>query len=224
MWNDRHITIAAACLVAGALVLVGLFIWPNYRRASQVRGQIADLQAKMDGLEGRNNEVEQLAAQLRALQSQVETELKEIPWTPDVASLYRKLSQEVDGSIVLDQTFTKGSVSELAVTIGDGSAAVQPDGAKAATSSLQAMAITVDMEATFDSVFAMVRSAELMRQLVRVSSVRLQCKRDALGQAAAKTPETSVPDGQAQGTDACIVSATIGLEAIFEPVGDKEDK
>ena len=58
--------------------------------------------------------------------------------------------------------------------------------------------LTVDMEARFDSIFALLRAAESMDRLLRVSSVKIACERRVAGvQPLAK--------------------ASIVLEAVYEP-------
>jgi hypothetical protein len=101
-----------------------------------------------------------------------------------MASVIRKLSLPVDKVTVHDQTFTAGTATSAI-----------PGHSEVTT---MAMPLTVEMQATFDSVFAMVRAAESMSRLVRVSSVRVLCKRE-------KDEEPPV------------LTASVGLEAIFEP-------
>ena len=64
--------------------------------------------------------------------------------------------------------------------------------------SAMAMPLAADMYATFDSIMALINKAESMSRLVRVASVRLLCKRDE------------------QKTDVPLLSASIGLEAVYD--------
>jgi hypothetical protein len=61
------------------------------------------------------------------------------------------------------------------------------------------MPVTADMTATFDSVLALVDTAESMNRLVRVASLRMMCKRDD------------------QKSDVPLLKASVGLEVIYDP-------
>jgi Tfp pilus assembly protein PilO len=154
------------------------------------------LQAKVAGIGGQTQQLEHLVSEVARAQNRVDNELKTIPETPDLAGLIRKLSQDVDRVRVLDQTFTAGTPAEAII------------GSKA---EVEAMPLTVDMESTFDSVFALIQNVESIDRLVRVSSVRIGCKREVNAQTAAQI-------------DAPIVKATVSLEAIFEPPAAQETK
>jgi hypothetical protein len=107
-----------------------------------------------------------------------------------VASLMRELSLPVDGSTVRDQTVEAGSPNEAL-----------PGRAGAA----KAVPVTVEMEARFDAIFAMLRAAELSERLVRVTSVHLACDREV--------DHTS---------DEPLITASVGMDAIYLPSGAGE--
>ncbi len=184
MPTSKHFLFAAMGLVAMLALGVVVFVVPTYRQAATVRERIGDLRARIANLEHSTQDVERLTAEVAQQRLRIEREFKIIPESADIASLIRKLSLPVDQTMVRDQTFTAGSPGDAI-----------PGGA----SPLQAIPLMVDMEATFDSVFALVRSAESVDRLVRVSSVRMMCKRD-----------------EAQ-NDRPILKATVSLDAIFEP-------
>ena len=69
----------------------------------------------------------------------------------------------------------------------------------------QALPLTVDMVARFDAVFALLRAAESQQHLVRVSSVNMEASRD---------------DAQA----VPLVTASVRLEAVFEPLHTQEGR
>lgn len=179
-------------LAAGVLTVVAvmaaaalLFIVPNYREARAVRAQVRDLQARVSTLADRSKAVDRLAEDVRRARDSAARNLKVIPETADVAGLIRKLSDPIDGVNVADQTFTAGTAGEAVV------------GGKVTAMSLP---VSADMRATFESVVAMIDKAEAMARLVRVSSVRLLCKRDE------------------QKSDVPLLSASVGLEVIYDPM------
>jgi Tfp pilus assembly protein PilO len=183
MNENRHLIFA----VAGglAIVLLGgvLLVWPNYRETRRIRQETIELEEKVSDLAGHTGTVERLADELEAARARVDRELKLIPNTPDIAGLMRKLSLPVDGSTVLDQTFTAGNACDA--VLGE-------------SYSERSMPLTVDMQARFDSVFALICAAERMDRLVRVSSVRLAAERSA---AASQMP---------------MLTASVGLEVIYD--------
>lgn len=178
----------ALLVIFGVLVILvgggGLLVWPGYQEVRQTRARIADLHAKIEGLSGQAEEVARLAEELAAKQDRVRYELREIPTVPDIASLMRRLSFPIDGGQVLDQTFTAGSANDI----------LPHD----ETSDAKGMPLTVDMRATFDSIFALIQAAESMDRLVRITSVQLVCDREA------KTKDEHP-----------VIAATVGLEAIY---------
>jgi Tfp pilus assembly protein PilO len=192
MSHTHKMTLASLAVLIIISLMGLLLIWPNYRRASAVWHQVEELNSRIDRFGSQAEEQQRLAAQLKSIEGRVLNELKVIPSSADLATLIRKLSQVVDRVRVLDQTFTAGTPG--AAIIGS-------------PSSMQAMPLTVDMQATFDSVFALLQNAESIDRLVRVNSVRVICKRDE------KNAETM--------NESPIVKATVGLEAIFDaPTGE----
>ncbi len=218
MNTNRNLGIAAAALAIVVALGVGLFIWPNYREASTLNDQTAQMQQKIEGLASQNSVLEALSDKINDINRHVEKELKTIPETPDLAGLIRTLSQDVDRTVVLDQTFTAGSASEAIANLPGGpveAATPTASGVKGAPAiaapkspTVMAMPLTVDMTAQFAPILALVRTAESVDRLVRVASVRITCKRDekAVGAGAAK---------QSGSSDRPVLAATIGLEAIY---------
>lgn len=184
MSDSKHLMIAVA---GGLLVLLlggALLVWPNYREARAIRQEVVELRGKISGLAGQTGKVEQLADELEAARRRVGEELKLVPETADVAGLMRKLSLPVDGRTVLDQTFTAGNPC---------------DAVPGESFSERALPLTVDMEATFDSVFALICAAERMDRLVRISSVRVAAERPG------------------DGPDVPMLTASVGLEVVYDP-------
>jgi Tfp pilus assembly protein PilO len=183
MNEHRHLIFAIA---GGVLILLlggALLVWPNYRKTREIRQEIAELEEKISDLAGHTGTVERLADELAVARARVDSELKVIPKTADVAGLMRRLSLPVDGRTVLDQTFTAGNAC---------------DAAPGESFTERSMPLTVDMQARFDSVFALICAAERMDRLVRVSSVRLAAERSDAG--------PTVP----------MLTASVGLEAIYD--------
>jgi hypothetical protein len=113
----------------------------------------------------------------------VDQGLKLVPESADIAGLMRVLSLAVDGNNVRDQMFDAGD-PKSAVPGSEISTQVTP--------------LTINMDARFDAVFALLRTAESMDRLLRVASVQVACNR---------------PDDD----DEPFTKATVVLEAVFDP-------
>lgn len=172
------------------------FVMPNYREARAVQMQVADLQARVNTLESRKRAVDRLEEDVRIAREVAANNLKTIPETADVAGLIRRLSDRIDGVNVVDQTFTAGTPGP-AIIIG---------GSKQEDPGVQALPVAADMHATFETVMALIDKAEAMSRLVRVSSVRLMCKRDDKTQGEGGGEAGGVP----------LLQASVGLEVIYD--------
>jgi Tfp pilus assembly protein PilO len=175
-------------MAVAAMILVvalgGLLLaWPAYREAAVLNRQADELRVKGENYELQAEEISRLRARLDETAEHVDTRLKPVPESPDIAGLMRVLSLPVDGRNVKDQMFDAGDPKD-AVLGSDLPTQVTP--------------LTVDMEARFDSVFALLRAAETMDRLLRVRSVKVVCDR-------------AVDDDQP------FTSASVILEAVYEP-------
>ncbi len=117
-----------------------------------------------------------------------DTECKRIPPSPEIAELIEFLSREVDRRDVRDQRSTAGD--PVSAVIGE-------------QVGVLATPLTVDMEATFDSVFRLIRAAETTDRLIRVGRVRIYRDRDK----------------KADGSP--FVQASVGLEIVYEPLPER---
>ena len=183
MSSKQHLAIAIVLLVAvvgaGGLLLV----WPTYRQAASINRQIVDLHKKGENYDAQAKEIARLNNELDELNEVIETGLKHIPESSDIAGLMRVLSLPVDGVHIRDQTFTAGTIKD-AVPGTDFTTRIQP--------------LTIDMKARFDSVFALLQSAESMDRLLRISAVNMVCDRR-------------------RDEDQPFATASIVVEAVFDP-------
>ncbi|MHC4082211.1 MAG: type 4a pilus biogenesis protein PilO [Planctomycetota bacterium] len=174
-----------AILTLAVVVGLGglLLAWPAYREAAALDRQTQELRAKGERYDLQAEQIKQLKADLDEATRRVETRLKQIPETPDIAGLMRVLSLAVDETNVRDQMFDAGD----------------PKGAAPGSElSAQVTPLTVELKARFDAVFALLRAAESMDRLLRVSSLRVVCNRPNDG-------------------DDAFTEATVVLEAVYDP-------
>ena len=182
MSSRRHLAFAIMSLLAVVGLGAVLLVWPSYREASRHNRRTLLLHHKGQNYDAQARRIATLTKQVEKTTHRMKTEQKTIPETPDIADLMRRLSMPVDGIHVLDQTFTAGDPRN-AVPGGDLPVLVQP--------------LTVEMVARFDAIFALMRLAESMDRLLRVSSISIAVDRT-------NTQDT-------------VASATIVLESVFDP-------
>ncbi|MBC8203472.1 MAG: type 4a pilus biogenesis protein PilO [Planctomycetes bacterium] len=167
-----------------AVLVMFCFAIPNYKTATTNVEEAKRLEDRINTLERRQVEVQNLRDEYESLVSQVEIDYKKVPAAPDTAQIVQALSLEVDGVHVLDQSFVAGSTTNQ--TTSEDSFSVQP--------------LAITMEADFESIFSVIRQAESMGRLVRVSSVRI-----------------TRPTGKTDSASA-ILEAAVGLHAPFNPM------
>ncbi len=187
MLINKHVVYAILTFV-GILVVGGAaLVWPALNKRSSVIEAVADLNRRSAGLSSTTSEVEALARQVQAMGDRVRDDFKQIPDQANLADVMRTLSLPVDGQSVADQTFTAGTPGD-ALTDAAGGAM-----------HLRIMPLTIDMQATFESVYAVLEATESMPRLIRVSSLHMNFKRDP------KTEHVQRP----------LIEASLGLEAVF---------
>jgi len=149
-----------AILCLFVIVVLGglLLVWPAYRSATALDRQAEVLRRKGENYDLQARRIASLTTQLDEITRQVETGLKAIPGSANIAGLMRTLSLPVDGVFVHDQTFTAGDVRE-AVPGSEMPARVQP--------------LTVEMVAKFDTIFTLMLKAESMSRLLRIASITI---------------------------------------------------
>jgi hypothetical protein len=202
MTDKQHLL--ATCIVSLVVLVLGcaLLVWPARRDARETRTKIAKLEKKIESFDEAHEAVDRLSVELEESRRYAAEQLKSIPRTPDVAQLMRRLSMPVDGRHVLDQTFTAGSAHPaVAGTAEDFTE--------------QALPLTVDMQASFDSVFALLRLSESMDRLVRIASVRLVSGRVSEQASSRSSAPTRNDD---------LLMASVGLEVIYEPADVREGR
>jgi len=170
---------ALGIFVAGG----ALFAFPPYQERRAIGAEVLDLEERIQDLGDLTGEVESLAKEFTALRRELDQDYKVIPEQPGIAEIMRKLSLTVDGATVLEQTFTAGGAGDAVI---------------GAEYDEQAVRLSVEMDAGFDAVFALVRAAEKLDRLVRIGTVRLTAVRE-------------------EGHGPTTLNASVGLDVIFEP-------
>lgn len=151
-------------MLVGTLLLtilfVGFFIVPNYNISTHASSEADLLEDRIEQLQLRQLEVEQMHRDFNSMQVKVQDECKQVPSTPDMSQIVKALSLDVDGRHVLDQSFTAGSITSHPKL--ENIFEVQP--------------LAVSLHADFKSIFTVIQNVESMNRLVQISSVRVSRK------------------------------------------------
>ncbi|MBG79576.1 MAG: hypothetical protein CMJ39_02555 [Phycisphaerae bacterium] len=146
-----------AGLAVVVLVSVFGFIWPNYRRASEVSLEIHSLEGKIGRLEDAKESLQIQTAAVSELQARQAQECRDVPVDARVAELVRALSLDVDGVQVADQTFAVSGRRE------------NVDG----NGRFDGLSMVVELQADFDRICSVIDRCATMRHLVRVTGLDL---------------------------------------------------
>ena len=121
-----------------AVIVIFCFAWPNYRNATINEDEAKRLEDRINRLERRQVEVQQMRVAYESLAEQVREKYKRVPQSPETATIVQTLSLDVEGVRVLDQSFVAGSISSNNTATSEGSFLVQP--------------FAITMKADFDSI------------------------------------------------------------------------
>ncbi|MBT6282865.1 MAG: hypothetical protein HOJ00_05715, partial [Phycisphaerae bacterium] len=102
-------------MLFGTFILTVLFacffVLPNYKNAEQATNNAVELEVRIQQLERRQVEVEQMRQDFSSMEARVQEDCKLVPDSPNTSEIVKALSLEVDGYQVLDQSFTAGSTA-----------------------------------------------------------------------------------------------------------------
>ena len=139
-----------------AVLFVTFFIFPNYQEAGNANAEANGLEESIEQLERRQAEVEELRNELIELEAYARDECKYVPDSPDMSSIIKTLSLDIDGYKVVDQSFTAG---------------VAPKQQNQDHFMMQPLAVT--MQSDFDSIYNIIQNVETMNRFVKISSLRI---------------------------------------------------
>lgn len=189
---DRPTIITLVICMLGTGLGVRLLAIPEWRGTAERRAETADLQQRMASISDQESAEVRLTAEYERMSGEAIEAMRVVPAAPDEARVMRRLTLPIDGVTVTEQQIVAGTATDALV---DGPVHGVPEGA---------VPITVDMRADFESVFALVRSAERMDELVRVDSVRMVLPNGDRDQ-------TGGGDGWST-----LVDATVGLSIVYQ--------
>lgn len=118
MSTHRNAMLVAAVVLLGVLASRFL-VHPLHARADAVDREYAELLQRVDGWPGEDAVLAPLREELVRRQTMVSEEQCPVPTQPDLAGLIRRLSLEIDGVRVIDQTFVAGRRGPAATAAPD---------------------------------------------------------------------------------------------------------
>lgn len=141
----------------GLFVLVAIFgfIWPNYSRAAKVSSKITSLEGKIGRLEDARGSLEEQTRAVRELQAIRESKCRHVPENAQVAELVRAISLDVDGTHVVDQTFTVSGRRDN--VDGEGR--------------YEGLSMIVDLEAGFEEICSVIDRCATHSDLIRITGL-----------------------------------------------------
>ncbi len=139
-----------------AVLFIAFFIWPNYQEANRSSEEAKGLEESVLQLERRQAEVQELRNEIIQLESYVQNECKFVPSSPDMSTIIKTLSLDIDGHSVIDQSFTAG---------------VAPKQQDEDNFLMQPLAVT--MQSDFDSIYNIIHNVETMNRFIKISSLRI---------------------------------------------------
>lgn len=163
--NQNTMTVVAVVLVG--MLAAKFLVHPLHARADAVRAAHALLEDRMSNWNGRDSVLDPLEVELQHRRTIVQEEQQHIPHTPDLAGLIRRLSLDIDGRRVIDQTFVAGRRG-LAAT--------------GAPASWKSIPLTMELVSDYASMRALIERIEENPDPVRITRLSIERMKDASGE------------------------------------------
>jgi hypothetical protein len=184
---DRETVIWAVAPSIVAIMITALFVVPNYARALRMQDEAQRLEAVSSENITQKNNLQLLERNVASLRDEANRRCRPLAEGTDRDRLLSTITRPTDGTVVREQSIRTGAL-------------VQVDGVAIGSPVLR-REVTVDMSASFESIFGVLDSAEGVNQLVTPRSVEIVVMNTPLEQSAS---------GNA------VVRATIVFEEWFE--------
>jgi hypothetical protein len=111
---SRETAMAAGTTLAGTIVVLGMFVVPNYARASDLQRQRTKLEQSTEQYLAKRADLERLQAEVTTLRRDVEQEWRLVPNSPAESRLGDAVSRSVDGKSVLENSVKLGDPMDFA--------------------------------------------------------------------------------------------------------------
>ena len=184
---DRETVVWAVIPAACALAVTALFAVPNYVRALHMQGEAQRLEAVSSENISQRNNMKLMEQSIAALRDEYSRRCRPIAAGTDRDRLLAAITRQTDGALVREQSIRTGALVPVD-GIASGGAVMRRE-------------VTLDMTASFESIFGVLDAAEGVDQLVTPRVVEITV--------------TGTPAEQAVAGNPC-VRATVSFEEWFE--------
>lgn len=165
--NVNQNTAMVAAVVVLGVVAARFLVHPLHARADAVHAAHALLENRVTNWQGPDAILEPLREELSHRNEIVQIEQRPLPSTPDLAGLIRRLSLEIDGFRVIDQTFVAGRRG-LAAT--------------AAPESWKCVPLTMELVSDYSSMRTLINRIESNPDPVRITRLTVERMNDQNGE------------------------------------------
>lgn len=117
--NTHRNAILIAAVVLLGIIVARFLVHPLHARADAVEQEYAELLGRVAGWPGADAVLDPLREELLRRQEMASIEQRPVPLHPDLAGLIRRLSLDIDGVHVIDQTFVAGRRGPAATAAPD---------------------------------------------------------------------------------------------------------
>jgi hypothetical protein len=167
---DRETVVWAIAPSIVAIMITALFVVPNYSRALRMQDEAQRLEAVSSENINQKNNLQLLERNVAGLRDEYNRRCRPLAEGTDRDHLLSTITRPTDGTVVREQSIRTGTL-------------VQVDGVAIGTPVLR-RDVTVEMSASFESIFGVLDAAEGVNQLVTPRSVEIVVMSTALEQAA----------------------------------------
>ena len=157
--NEHRSFIVVAIIAVVGLAAARFIVHPLHARADELNREHASLLQRIAGWPGEEAVLEPLRAEIERRERIIDREQQPVPSQPDLAGLIRRLSLDIDGEQVVDQTFVAGRRGPAAT---------------GAPADWRSVPLTVELVADFRSLFGLLKRIEETPEPVRVTRMTIE--------------------------------------------------
>ena len=157
--NEHRSLIVAAIIALVGIAAARFIVHPLHARADELNQEHESLLQRIAGWPGEEAVLAPLREEIARRERIIRSEQQPVPAQPDLAGLIRRLSLDIDGERVVDQTFVAGRRGPAAT---------------GAPSDWRSVPLTVELVADFTSLFGLLKRIEETPEPIRVTRLTIE--------------------------------------------------
>ncbi|MCH2160724.1 MAG: hypothetical protein MK085_02505 [Phycisphaerales bacterium] len=161
--NEHRPLILTVVIALLGLAAARFIVHPLHARADELNQEHASLLQRIAGWPGEEAVLEPLRSELKRRTQMIRAEQRPVPAQPDLAGLIRRLSLDIDGERVIDQTFVAGRRGPAAT---------------GAPENWRSVPLTVELVADFPSLFGLLKRIEETPEPIRTTRLTIERLKD----------------------------------------------